>query len=111
MAITATQLGRTNVTGNRHTVALSLAFAQATGPPDTRYKTGGEALDLTSYVANIESVSIESLDGYVLQYDRANKKVKAFESGADGTANDEVGNNSTALNGKTAYLTVTGGRA
>ena len=104
MALTVEQLGRTNVTGNRLTVALKITF-------DNSYPTGGEALDLTQYVNNIETVHIENMDGYLLEYDRANGKVLAFESGADGSNNDEVGNASSALNGKISFITVSGGRA
>ena len=104
MALTVEQLGRTNVTGNRLTVALKITF-------DDSYPTGGEALDLTTYVNNIETVHIENMDGYLLEYDRTNGKVLAFESGADGSNNDEVGNASSALNGKISFITVSGGRA
>ena len=104
MALTVEQLGRTNVTGNRLTVALKITF-------DNSYPTGGEALDLTQYVNNIETVHIENMDGYLLEYDRANGKVLAFESGADGSNNDEVANASSALNGKISFITVSGGRA
>lgn len=104
MALTVEQLGRTNVTGNRLTVALKITF-------DNSYPTGGEALDLTAYVNNIETVHIENMDGYLLEYDRTNGKVLAFESGANGSANDEVGNASSDLNGKISFITVSGGRA
>ena len=104
MALTVEQLGRTNVTGNRLTVALKITF-------DNSYPTGGEALDLTAYVSNIETVHVENMDGYFLEYDRTNKKVLVFESGADGSNNDEVGNASSALDGKISFITVTGGRA
>lgn len=103
MALTVEQLGRTNVTGNRLTVALKITF-------DDSYPTGGEALDLTAYVSNIETVGIEVSGGYVFQYDRSNKKVLAYEAGADGAALDEVAN-ATNLSSTVTYVTVTGGRA
>ena len=103
MALTVEQLGRTNVTGNRLTVALKITF-------DSSYPTGGEALDLTTYVSNVESVGIEVSGGYVFQYDRTNKKVLAYEAGADGAALDEVAN-TTNLSSTVTYVTVTGGRA
>lgn len=103
MALTVEQLGRTNVTGNRLTVALKITF-------DSSYPTGGEALDLTTYVSNIETVGIEVSGGYVFQYDRSNKKVLAYEAGADGAALDEVAN-ATNLSSTVTYVTVTGGRA
>jgi|TARA_B100002019_G_C20989343_1_gene459749 hypothetical protein len=103
MALTVEQLGRTNVTGNRLTVALKITF-------DSSYPTGGEALDLTAYVSNIETVGIEVSGGYVFQYDRSNKKVLAYEAGADGAALDEVAN-ATNLSSTVTYVTVTGGRA
>lgn len=103
MALTVEQLGRTNVTGNRLTVALKITF-------DSSYPTGGEALDLTTYVSNIETVGIEVSGGYVFQYDRSNKKVLAYEAGADAAALDEVAN-ATNLSSTVTYVTVTGGRA
>jgi len=103
MALTVEQLGRTNVTGNRLTVALKITF-------DDSYPTGGEALDLTAYVENIETVGIEVSGGYVFQYDRTNKKVLAYEAGADGAALDEVAN-ATNLSTVITYVSVTGGRA
>ena len=101
MALTVEQLGRTNVTGNRITVALKITF-------DASYPTNGEALDLNT--SNIETVHVEVSGGFVFQYDRTNKKLKAFEAGADGDALDEV-DNATNLSTVVTYLTVTGGRA
>ena len=103
MALTVEQLGRTNVTGNRLTVALKITF-------DSSYPTGGEPLDLTTYVENIETVGIEVSGGYVFQYDRTNKKVLAYEAGADGAALDQVAN-ATNLSTVVTYVSVTGGRA
>ena len=103
MALTVEQLGRTNVTGNRLTVALKITF-------DDSYPTGGEPLDLTTYVENIETVGIEVSGGYVFQYDRTNKKVLAYEAGADGAALDQVAN-ATNLSTVITYVSVTGGRA
>ena len=104
MALTVEQLGRTNVSGNRHTVALKI-------PPATSWPAAGEALDLTAYVANIESVHVESdIGGYVFAYDRSEKKLLAYSAGADDdTGLDAVTN--ANLSAQTVYLTVTGGRA
>lgn len=104
MALTVEQLGRTNVTGNRLSVALKVT-------PDSSWLAVGESLDLTTYVSNIETVHIEAdIGGYVWAYDRSAKKILAYEAGADGTALDAVAD-STDLSGQTVYLTVTGGRA
>jgi hypothetical protein len=103
MALTVEQLGRTNVTGNRLTVALKITF-------DSSYPTGGETLDLTAYVNNIETVMVETSGGFVFGYDRTNKKLKAFEAGADGDALDEV-DNATNLSTVVTFISVTGGRA
>lgn len=104
MALTVEQLGRTNVAGTRLTVALKVT-------PDASWAgAGGETLDLTEYVANIDTALCESSStGYVFSYDRANKKLLAFEAGADGAALDAVasGDISTAI----CYVSVTGGRA
>ena len=112
MALTVEQLGRTNVTGNRLTVALKITF-------DSSYPTNGEALDLTAYVSNIENVAIEESGGYVFQYDRTNKKLKAFNVAAsDQTPTADITaaalaevTNATNLSSVVTYLTVTGGRA
>ena len=103
MALTVAQLGRTNVTGNRLTVALKITF-------DDDYQAGRMALDLTDYVNNIETVSIEVSGGYVFQYDRTNAKVLAYEAGADGAALDEV-TAATDLQTVITYISVSGGRA
>jgi len=85
------------------TVALKITF-------DASYPTGGEALDLTAYVNNIETAMVETSGGFVFGYDRTNKKLKAFEAGADGDALDEV-DNATNLSTVVTFITVTGGRA
>jgi hypothetical protein len=104
MALTVEQLGRTNVTGNRLSVALKVT-------PDDSWLAAGESLDLTAYVSNIETVHVESdIGGYVWAYDRSAKKILAYESGADGASLDAVAD-ATDLSGQTVYITVTGGRA
>jgi len=85
------------------TVALKITF-------DASYPTSGEALDLTAYVNNIETAMVETSGGFVFGYDRTNKKLKAFEAGADGDALDEV-DNATNLSTVVTFITVTGGRA
>ena len=104
MALTVEQLGRTNVTGNRLTVALKIT-------PDSSWPAAGEDLDLTAYVSNIETVLVESdIGGYVFAYDRSEKKLLAYSAGADDdTGLDAVTN--ANLSAQTVYLTVTGGRA
>ena len=104
MALTVEQLGRTNVTGNRLSVALKIT-------PDSSWLAAGESLDLTEYVANIDTAHCEtSSTGYVFTYDRANKKLLAYEAGADGAALDAVAD-STDISSAICYITVTGGRA
>ena len=103
MGLTVEQLGRTNVTGNRLSVALKIT-------PDSSWPTAGEDLDLTAYVSNIETVHVESdIGGYVYAYDRSAKKLLAYEAGADGAALDVV--DGANLSAQAVYLTVTGGRA
>tara|TARA_R110002096_G_scaffold73787_2_gene174903 strand:- start:9938 stop:10252 length:315 start_codon:yes stop_codon:yes gene_type:complete len=104
MALTVTQLGRTNVTGNRLTVALKVV-------PDTSWLAAGEALNLTQYVSSLETVLIDSdPGGYVWSFDRSAAKLLAYEAGADGTPLDAVAT-TTDLSGQTLYITVSGGRA
>tara|TARA_B100000902_G_C27315251_1_gene920910 strand:- start:3089 stop:3403 length:315 start_codon:yes stop_codon:yes gene_type:complete len=104
MALTVEQLGRTNVTGNRLTVALKIT-------PDSSWPAAGEALDLTAYVSNIETVLVESdIGGYVYAYDRSAKKLLAYSAGADADDGLDAVTNAD-LSGQTVYLTVTGGRA
>lgn len=104
MALTVTQLGRTNITGNRLTVALKVV-------PDSSWLAAGEALNLTQYVPVLETVLVDSdPGGYVWSYDRSAAKLLAYEAGADGTSLDAVAN-STNLSGQTLFITVTGTRA
>mgnify|MGYP001208254107 FL=1 len=107
MALTVEQLGRTNVTGNRLSVALKIT-------PDSSWLAAGESLDLTTYVANIETVHIETdPGGYTWAYDRSAKKLLAYyadnDAGADGALIAVA--NAVDLSGITVYITVTGGRA
>ena len=51
MAITVTQPQRNNISGSRITAFLDVTL-------DNSYPTGGYALDLNSYVNNIETISI-----------------------------------------------------
>ena len=79
--------------------------------PDTSWLAEGESLDLTQYVPKIETVIIDaSATGYVWQYDRTNKKLLAFEAGADGAALDAVAD-ATNLSTTVLHITVTGTRA
>jgi hypothetical protein len=85
MALTVTQKGRDNVIGTRKMIVLDITF-------DDSYPTGGEALDLTTYVGTIESVMIEQKGGYQFEYDRTNKKVKVFNTIMDVVDSNLVGN-------------------
>jgi len=109
MALTVTQQGRTNVSGNRLTVSLTAVT------DDTTWPTGGEEFDATSYVANPDMVHIESSGGYVFEYDRTNKKIKAWvgqdpaDTGGAVVALQEATNlNLTSI---TMRVMITGGRA
>tara|TARA_R110002126_G_scaffold34484_7_gene106689 strand:- start:784 stop:1134 length:351 start_codon:yes stop_codon:yes gene_type:complete len=84
MAVTVTQNGRTNVSGNRLTVSLSLT------DDDTSYNAGGIVFDANQYVGNPDMVHIESVSpGYLFSYDRANKKIQAFAQRDDANAHGE----------------------
>ena len=74
MALTVSQVGRNQVSGNRIT-----AYFTAT-TDDTTWDLGGEAFDAkaTSGLQEINQVSIENSGGYVFEYDRANSKIKAY---------------------------------
>ncbi len=72
MALTVTQVGRNTVAGNR----ISAFFSAVTD--DSTWNAGGESFDATSYIKNPDQVTIESTGGYVFEYDRANKKIKAY---------------------------------
>jgi hypothetical protein len=72
MAVTTEQQGRTNVSGNRLTVSLKVAT------DDTTWDAGGISFDATTWVANPDMVHLESNAGYVFDYDRTNKKIRAF---------------------------------
>ena len=106
MALTVEQLGRTNVAGNRLSVALKIT------PDGDNYPSGGESLVLTDYVANIDTVHCEtSTTGIVASYDRANSKLMLWQTDASGSdsplAQVVTGDMSSAI----IYVTVTGGRA
>ena len=105
MALTVTHVGRNNVTGSWVSTTLKVV-------PDTSWLAAGESLDLTAYGPKvIETVMIDaSPTGYVWQYDRANKKLLAFEAGGDGAALDAV-TDTTNLSTTTLHITVTGTRA
>ena len=107
MALTVEQLGRTNVSGNRLSVALKIT-------PDSSWLPAGEELILTDYVANIDTVHIESdLGGYAWAYDRSENKLLAYyadyDAGADGALIAVA--NGVDLSALTVYISVTGGRA
>mgnify|MGYP003139151868 CR=1 FL=1 len=106
MALTVLQLGRTNVAGNRLTVALKIT-------PDDSWLAAGEALDLTQYVTNIETVHIESPGGYVFNYDRTNGLLLAYYADNNASADSALiaVANAVDLSGLSVYLSVTGGRA
>jgi hypothetical protein len=59
---------------------------------DSSYPTGGEAMDLSNEFTELLYVNMTPMLGYFFEYDKTNKKILAYESGADGGANDEVGN-------------------
>ena len=109
MAVAVTKLGRTNVIGNRLSVALKVV-------PDSSWLAAGEALDLPAEtgIGNIETVHIDSdIGGYLWNYDRSAKKLFAYyfdyDAGADGAAIAVA--NAVDLSGQTLYITVTCGRA
>lgn len=60
------------------------------------YATSGDTLAASAVgggrVKKIKHVSVDGSGGYVYTWDQAAGKLLAFESGADGTPNDEVGN-------------------
>ena len=79
--------------------------------PDASWLAAGEALDLTSYVPVLESIVLDGgSTGYVWQYDHTNKKLLAFEAGADGAALDAVAD-ATNLSSHTVRITVSGRHA
>lgn len=91
--------------GDAQEVLATVAF-------DASYPTGGEALAASDFgmrVGVLNDVQAQSNSGYVFQWDQANKKLLAFESGADGTPNDEVGN-AVDLSALTAVRCVARGR-
>jgi hypothetical protein len=103
MALTINQPRRQSVSGSTITVHLEIT-------PDTSFASGGEALDLSSYVPIVESVVLDGGNtGYVWQYDHTNKKLDCFEAGADGAALDAV--SGANLSTHTVRITVSGRRA
>ena len=109
MALTVTQVGRTNVSGNRLTVSLSATT------DDTTWPAAGEDFDATQYVANPAMVHIENTGGYVFHYDRATNKLQAYvgQDPADSGGAVVVLQPAVNLNltGLTMRIMITGGRA
>ncbi len=104
MALTVVQPRRQSVNGSMITVHLEIT-------PDDSWLAAGEDLDLSSYVGIPESIVLDGgSTGYVWQYDHTNKKLLAFEAGADGAALDAVAN-TTDLSTHTVRITVSGRRA
>ena len=108
--LTVTQAGRTNVSGNRLTVSLSATTADAT------WDAGGATFNANSYVANPDMVHIESSAGYVFEYDRATKKIKAYvqHDPAEGTGGANIALEEATgldLTTVTIRIMITGGRA
>ena len=70
------------------------------------YATGGYALDLSSYIPNVQFVLIEPKAGYISQYDYANKKVIVYYADYDASADGaliQVPDNTDII---TAYASV-----
>jgi len=113
--LTVTQAGRTNVSGNRLTVSLSAIVKNADGTADTTWDAGGAPFDATAYVANPDMVHIESSAGYVFEYDRVAKKIKAYvqTDPADGGGANVALIEATGLDLTTVTIRImiTGGRA
>lgn len=61
---------------------------------DNSYPTNGESFAPSDVgLHEIDAVIVTGdTGGYVVQYDRANEKLVAYEAGADGAALDEVAN-------------------
>lgn len=57
---------------------------------DNSYATGGEALTPADFgLGEVDAVFFENKGGYVFEYDYANEKVIAYESGTASAALDE----------------------
>lgn len=70
---------------------LSMRFVRGTIAFDSSYPTNGEAWDLSKiFPTEVQAVFIENKSGYIFEYDKTNKKLKAFyfdyDAGADGPA-------------------------
>ena len=62
---------------------------------DSSYPTGGETVDLSTYLSGSPTVILNGSGGYVAQHDQgtaAAGKVLLYEAGADAAALDEFGN-------------------
>lgn len=72
MALTVTAKEPSSA-GNKTIYTANVAF-------DSSYATGGEAFDVQSLfgIHDLSAVIIEPRDGYMFQYDRTNKKIKAY---------------------------------
>lgn len=91
MAISATQVGRRTVFGDRRVGFYNITW-------DSAYATGGEALTPAmlglndiDYVSADGTVSANGLLAYLTQYDYAAGTLQLFNSAGDGDAFDEAG--------------------
>ena len=82
----------TNVFGPADPGGKRLKIMYGTFDFDSSYPTDGEAMDLSNEFVELLYVNMVPSNGYFFEYDKTNKKIIAYESGADGGANDEVGN-------------------
>ena len=129
MAITVTQPQRNDISGSRITAFLDVQL-------DNSYPTGGYALDLNSYVNNIDTISIHVVpddgafgainESLVVEYQPAaavgSRKIKCFGRtlavvddqstpvGAPVAGTLGEVNNSTDLSGVRIQITITGRR-
>lgn len=85
-----------------------MKFVQGTITLPTDYESpGGSGLDLSDYLSEIYIVNLGPRTGYRPSWDKANKKVKMYEAGADAAELDEVAD-ATDLNAELLDFTAWG---
>lgn len=94
--------------GRKTLIMGKITMVHSADPADL-YATGGEALTASDFgLSRLNHVMLgASTTGYVATYDKANSKLKIFESGTADAALDEL-DNSSNINGTTFIFFASG---
>lgn len=77
------------------------------------YASGGFSLDLSGYFTSLEGVFLDQVDGYLLEYDETNKKVKVKVPNKPSQTSEQINimdDDSASSNGTNVYVAVDRGQ-